>query len=79
LQSVFLRSLGGAAEIDVIPDALVNEVHADFKHHVEQSGAHRKRAFPRQDKENQRGGGRTENAVADRLDDAPVMAFDVAH
>ena len=57
----------------------MDEVDADLEDHVQRTGTEGKRTSPRQYKENQRGGRRAQDSVANRFDDTPVMAFDVAH
>src|ERR1019366_4102174 len=65
-----------AAEVDVIPDALVNEIRADLEDHIERPRSQGERNFPGKHEEDQRRGRRPQDSVADGFGDTPGMAFD---
>jgi len=72
-------SLRCTAEVDMVPDTLVNEVHADLENHIQQAGPERERTLPGKRIENKGCRRAAENSVANRLDDTPRMAFCVSH
>jgi len=79
MSDLVFRGFGGSPEVDVVPNALVDEVDADLQDHIQGAGAEGERGLTRKCIENKGGRGATEDAIADRLDDAPGMAFYVAH
>src|SRR5579859_818268 len=64
-----------ATEVDVVPDAFVDEIGADFQHHVEGSADERETGPIGQQVHDQPGRDRPQQAIADGFGDAAGVGF----
>jgi len=63
----------GSSEVDVVPEALVEEVEPNFYHHIQGSRAQGKYGLATQSKEDHPRAGRAEQAIADGFGEASGM------
>src|SRR5579862_8483142 len=64
-----------AAEIDLIPQAFVKEIRAEFDRRIQKTNLHREAPFAFDDKDHQRRDDRRTQAPTQRLDYAPALLF----